>query len=183
MLAVFILIVVVCVSSWIWMNRPQTPEGLLSSLPKDVDLALEDLHYTHNEDGRAVWTLDAAAAEYQREAGLVDLNDVELTLHQSDGFGTVHLIADSGRFDQSASLVDAWGNVVLTSERGDQLYTESLKYNVANELLSTAEAFRYLSEGAELTGTGLNIDVSSGRLSVESDVWARYNLQQGPLHD
>lgn len=182
-LAALILIVIVVVSVWIWLNRPQTAEELLNTLPDDVDLALADLHYTHNEDGHAVWTLDAAEAEYQRQPGLADLKDVELTLHQSEGFGRVHMTANEGHFDQDANLVDAWGDVVLTSERGDQLYTDSLKYDVVHKQLSTAEPFRYLTEGTELTGTGLRIDVVGGRLWVDSDVWTKYNPQQGPAHE
>jgi LPS export ABC transporter protein LptC len=182
-LAAFIFLVVVGVSVWIWSNLPQNPEELLNTLPENVDLALADLHYTHNEEGLAVWTLDAAEAKYQRQPGLADLAEVELVLHRTDGFGTVQVTADKGRFDQDSSRVEARGNVVLTSERGDKLYTEVLNYDVDKKLLSSAEPFRYLSQGVELTGIGLRVDVVSGRLWVESDVWTRYNPQQGPVHE
>jgi LPS export ABC transporter protein LptC len=182
-LAVVIILMIVAVVGWIWFNRPLSPEDLLNTLPEDVDLALEDLHYTHNVDGQAEWTLDAVEAEYQREPGVADLNQVELTLYQNVDFGTVQLTADQGRYNQKMNLVDVWGNVTLYSERGDQLYTETLRYDVEKELLSTADPFRYLTQGTELTGTGLRVDVASGRISVSSDVRTRYNPQQGSAYE
>ncbi len=179
-LAIIILLAVVAVVAGIWLNRPDTPQQLLDQLPADVDLALQELHYTQNENGRAVWSLDATQAEYQRESGVARLENVALVLYQEREFGQVELTARRGHFDQQANEIEARGDVVLVSERGDRLYTDRLRYDANRKQISTADAFRYLSSGSELTGVGLQIDLVSGRMTVENDVRARFVPEMEP---
>ena len=70
--------------------------------------------------------------------------------------------------------------MVLVSERGDRLYTDRLRYDANRKQISTADAFRYLSSGSELTGVGLQIDLVSGRMTVENDVRARFVPEMEP---
>ena len=140
-------------------------------LPEDIDLALEDLHYTQTEDGRRRWTLDADKAEYQRDNSLAKLEAVKLLLYDAGQFGDLTLQADQGQLAQETSQVDVWGNVILTTGRGDQLFTERLHYDDQVRQLSTEDPVRLLSSQIELTGIGLQIDIDQGRMLVKEDVW------------
>ncbi len=171
LLGLVILISVIVLTGVIFRHlQQQRPEEILNLLPTDVDLALEELHYTQNEDGQQSWTLDATKAEYQRESSLASLEDVQLLLYQAKDFGSIHLQADRGQLLQSTQQVDLWGDVRLKTDRGDQLFTERLHYDDQASQLSSEEPFRFLSPEMELTGVGFQIEVEQGRMLVKKDV-------------
>lgn len=172
LLALLILISVVTLTVVIYRHlQQQSPEAILSMLPDDIDLALEDLHYTQTEDGRRRWTLDADKAEYQRDNRLAKLEAVKLLFYDTGQFGDLTLQADQGQLAQETSQIDIWGNVIITTGRGDQLFTERLHYDDQARRLSTEEPIRFLSAQIELTGIGLQIDIDQGRMLVKDNVW------------
>lgn len=172
LLALLILLSVVTLTTVIYRHLQQrSPEEILSMLPKDIDLALEDLHYTQNEDGRRRWTLDADKAEYQRDSSLAKLETVKLLIYNTGQFGDITLQANQGQLTQETRQVEVWGNVILATGRGDQLFTERLHYDDQIRQLSTEEPIRFLSPQLELTGTGLQIDIDQGRILVKDNVW------------
>ena len=172
LLAILILIAVLFLGTVIWRHlQQQRPEDLLKALPKQIDLALEQLHYTQTEEGRRRWTLDADKAEYQRQQGQVSLKTVQLTLFEAGRLGQVRLQADQGLLDQEERQVEVWGNVVIKTERGEQLYTERLHYDDQQRRLHTDEPVRLLSKRMELTGIGMQVDLEQEQLLIKKDVW------------
>ncbi len=172
LLALLLLISVVALTTVIYRHlQQQNPEEILNMLPENVDLALENLHYTQNEEGQRRWTLDADKAEYQRDSSVAELEVVKLLFYAAGQFGDLTLQADQGQLTQETRRVDVWGNVVLTTGRGEQLFTERLHYDDKTRQLSTEEPIRFLSSQAELTGTGLQIDIDQGRMLVKKNVW------------
>ncbi|NOQ51261.1 MAG: LPS export ABC transporter periplasmic protein LptC [Desulfuromonadaceae bacterium] len=172
LLAILILIAVLFLGTVIWRHlRQQRPEDLLNALPKQIDLALEQLHYTQTEEGRRRWTLDADKAEYQRQQGQVSLKTVQLTLFEAGRLGQVRLQADQGLLDQEERQVEVWGNVIIKTERGEQLYTERLHYDDQQRRLYTDEPVRLLSERMELTGIGMQVDLEQEQLLIKKEVW------------
>ncbi|MFK5926523.1 MAG: LPS export ABC transporter periplasmic protein LptC [Desulfuromusa sp.] len=176
LLALLILISIVVLTTVIYRHLQQkSPEEILSMLPEDIDLALRDLHYTQNEEGQRRWTLDADKAEYQRDSDLAKLEAVKLLFYDAGDFGKVDLRADQGQLAQKTRQIDVWGNVILKTERGEQLFTERLHYDDQLHQLSTAAPIRFLSPQLELTGTGLQIDIQQGRMLVKNNVWMLLN--------
>ena len=171
-LALLILISIAILTTVIYRHLQQrSPEEILSLLPENIDLALEDLHYTQNEDGQRRWTLDADTAEYQRDSSVAKLETVRLLFYKAGEFGDINLQSERGQLTQETRQVDVWGNVVLKTERGEQLFTERLHYDDQSRQLSTAEPIRFLSPQLELTGTGLQIDIDQGHMLVKEKVW------------
>lgn len=175
-----ILVSVIVLSSVIWRHLDQqSPEEIIELLPDNIDLALENLHYTQNEEGRRRWTLDAERAEYLRDSNQAKLESVSLLYYQAGSFGDVTLKAHHGQFDQESRQLDVWGSVLVATEREEKLYTERLHYDDQQRRLSNKEPFRWVSPQLELTGTGLQIDIDQGRLLVKRDVWALLTPDQG----
>ncbi|MBN1957501.1 MAG: LPS export ABC transporter periplasmic protein LptC [Desulfuromonadales bacterium] len=180
LLGVVIVLSVLVLGAVIWNHlNQQGPEEILNLLPNDVDLALEDLHYTQNEDGQRRWTLDADRAEYLRDSSRAKLDAVSLTYYQAGAFGDVTLRAAHGEFDQTTRQLDVWGDVVVVTERKDRLLTERLHYDDIQRQLSNSVPFRFISPRLELTGTGLQLDIDQGRLLVKTDVNALLVPAQG----
>jgi len=171
-LALLIFISVVALAVVVWREfRQQSPEEILAALPKQIDLSLEQLHYTQNEDGQRSWTLDADKAEYQRDESQALLDRVRLQFYHAGEAGDIQLEAEHGVLQQEARQVEVWGRVVVKTARGEQLFTERLQYNDQQRQLTTDEPVRIITPQMELTGTGLQVDLDSGRLEVKDDVW------------
>ena len=172
LLALLILISVIAVAVVLWREvQQQSPEEILAALPKQIDLSLDQLHYTQNENGQRSWTLDADKAEYQRDESQAVLDRVRLQFYNAGEAGDVHLQAEHGLLQQETRQVEVWGQVVVKTVRGEQLFTERLHYNDLRRQLTTEEPIRMVAPQLELTGTGLQIDLDSGRLEVKNDVW------------
>lgn len=180
LLAVLILVAVLAVGIAIWRHLQQrSPLEILEALPEQIDLSLEQLHYTHNEEGKRSWTLDADKAEYRRDEGQALLDAVHLTLYDAGKFGEVTLIAKQGRLEQEKQQVEVWGKVEVVTARGEHLYTERLHYDGQQQLITSADPVRMVSPRMELTGTGLWVDVDRGLLRVEKDVWLMLLPKEG----
>lgn len=172
-LALVIVLAVVSLTVVIWRHLAnQSPEELIEALPENVDLALTDLHYTHNEEGRQRWVLDAENAAYQKQSSRLDLDNIDLRFFDAGQFGEVSLRAQEGSFDQAANEINLWDEVVLETSRGDKLTTERLRYEEATGLLSSNDPFRYSAPGLDLSGAGFRLDVERGYLLVEKNVQA-----------
>ncbi len=171
-LAAVILLAVCALAGYLWYQvRQQSPEEILAALPKQVDLSLEELHYTHNEDGKRSWTLDADKAEYQRDNSQALLDKVHLTLYEAGDFGEIELQAEHGQLQQAEQRVEVWEQVKVRTARGERLFTERLHYDGQARRITTAEPIRLFSPRMDLTGTGLLVDLEAGRMLVEKDVW------------
>ncbi len=172
LLALLIVLAIVALVVTVWREvRQQSPEELLAALPKQIDLSLDQLHYTQNENGQRSWTLDADRAEYQRDQSQAALDKVRLQFYQTEEAGDILLEAEHGLLHQDTREVEVWGQVVVRTERGEQLFTERLHYSDRLRQLTTAEAVRVLAPRLELTGTGLLFELDSGRLEVKDDIW------------
>lgn len=170
-----VLIIVSLVALGVVVSRhliQPDPEQLIELLPKDIDLALQNLHYTQNEDGQRRWTLDADKAEYLKESSTARLEEVRLVYYKTQSFGDVHLKAERGELAQDSRELDVWGNVVLTTERQETFFTDRLHYSDQQRRLSTESNIRVVSPRLELTGTGLQVDVDKGHLIVKDNVRA-----------
>ena len=177
-LALLILVSIIALTAVIYRHlQQQDPKEILNMLPEDIDLALADLHYTQNEEGRRCWVLDADRAEYQRGSDLAKLDAVKLLFYSTGEYGDINLRADQGELRQETRQVDVWGNVTLKTERGEQLFTERLHYDDLKHRLSTDDPIRFLSSQLELTGTGLQIDLDRGRMQVKDNVRMKLYLK------
>ena len=170
-----VLIIVSLVALGVVVSRhliQSDPEQLIELLPKDIDLALQNLHYTQNEDGQRRWTLDADKAEYLKKNSTARLEEVRFVYYKTQSFGDVHLKADRGELAQDSRELDVWGDVVLTTERQEKFFTDRLHYSDQKRRLSTESNIRIVSPRLDLTGTGLQVDVDKGYLVVKSNVRA-----------
>ncbi len=171
LLACLILVAVLMLGGAIWRYlQQQSPLEVLEALPEQVDLSLQKLHYTHNEEGARSWTLDAEQAEYQRDSGQAVLEKVHLVLYRAGRFGEVTLVAEHGALQQEQQQVEVWGQVVVTTADGRRLETERLRYDGRSKRLDSDDAVRMVSPQLELTGIGLQVDLESSHLVLKKDV-------------
>ncbi len=169
-LAVVIVVSIIVLTGVVYRHLQQDPQEALKTLAENVDLALDDFHYTQNEDGKRVWTLDADRAEYLGGTSLATLDVVRLIFYEQGDLGDVHLTADRGELHEDTQQVDLYGHVVVTTDRGDRLITDSLHFDDRRRRLTTADPITITSKEVRLTGVGLQVDIDQGRMVVKENV-------------
>lgn len=173
-LALIILVAVALVGALVWRHLYHQPvRELLEGLPREINLALDQLNYTETRDGQKRWSLSSERAEYLRESNLVRLTPVDLTFYEAGPYGELTLRADRGEFHEETRRVEVSGNVVIDTPDGESITTDALVYEDRQRQLSTEAPIHYRAPGRELTGVGLLIDLEQNTLIVEKNVWMR----------
>ena len=149
-----------------------SPEEILESLPRNVDLSLKKINYTETRDGKRHWTLVADSAAHTVEDGITRIENIHMTFYDED-MGDVVMTAEKGEMKSASREVAVRGDVVINNPQGYSLYTDSLLYREAERMISTEEPVRMVSEKMEVTGVGMRLDVQDHTLVLLSDIQAR----------
>jgi LPS export ABC transporter protein LptC len=136
----------------------------LRTLPENVDLALEDLVYSKNRDGRRLWVLEARRAEHTLAGAVTRIDGLRMVFFDPKQ-GEIVLTAEQGELQVRT-------NVVLTDHRGLSVRTRTLEYVDTDRSLQTDDPVTILSGGLSVTGTGLRIDTEQRRMTVGGRVRA-----------
>ena len=147
------------------------PPVNLRPLPENVDLALEDLVYTKNRDGRRLWVLEARGADHSLAEAATRLTNLRMVFFDPKQ-GEIVLTADQGELLPREDRVQVRSNVVLTDHRGVSVRTRTLAYLDADRSLQTDDPVTILGDGLRVTGTGLRIDTQKRRMTVGGRVRA-----------
>ena len=136
------------------INKPKT---LLKALQDNVDLQIKGFVYTEVGENKGKWEVKAASASYDKKQNLAVLEQVRVTVITADG-KKYEMKADKGRIFTDKKNMNISGNVVITSDDGDNFFTDA--------------PVRMESRRIRITGQGLAIFLNSGELSIPSMVKA-----------
>ena len=148
----------------------QAPTNL-RPLPENIDLALEDLVYSKNRDGRRLWVVEARRAEHTLAGAVTRIDNLRMVFFDPKQ-GEIVLTADQGELLPREDRVQVRSNVVLTDHRGVSVRTRTLAYLDADRSLQTDDPVTILGDGLRVTGTGLRIDTQKRRMTVGGRVRA-----------
>ena len=151
---------------------------LVEKLPENVDLGLDRVHYSQNENGIESWVLDADRAAYQRKDEELALTGVELTFFNAGRFGDVKLNAAGGILRQKQKLIDLQGDVRILTDTGEQFQSETLQYDYAKRLATTDDPIIMWGHQLTLTGKGMDLDLGRGTLKIRENVHALFVERQ-----
>lgn len=154
------------------MERPQT---------EAPDQEVGDFSLTESVEGTKKWTLWAEWAAIFNEKAKVHAKIVRIDFFREDGTKFSELKADSGILSQNTNDMEARGDVVVTTEEGITLETQSLRWlNAAQQIVS--EDFVKITQGRDvLTGVGLVSDPSLSEFEIKSHVEAFVIDEEGRL--
>jgi LPS export ABC transporter protein LptC len=145
---------------------------MVKALPTGVDVALQQIDYTHSEGGVARWRLVAGRVEHRTADRLTVVKDLQLTFYAADGAEQGTLTARNGRVDADFSVVEVQDDVEIVSRTGYTLQTERLTYRQSDRSVRTEAPIRLTAAGLRLDGVGLHLDLATQRLRVSSAVRA-----------
>ncbi|MCK4508241.1 MAG: LPS export ABC transporter periplasmic protein LptC [Desulfuromonadales bacterium] len=153
-------------------------QSLVKALPKGIDVSLQDIDYTHLEEGRARWRLVAQEVERQSESGVLGLVAPQLSFYDEQGEVKGSLKAGKGDVSDDYQQVRLRGDVVLENSAGYSLYTESIDYDHTTQMATTDAHVRMVADGVHLEGTGLVFYLKQDRLQLKADVKGSLDSKQ-----
>jgi len=150
---------------------------VVKSLPSGVDLALQDINYTHSEAGVARWRLVAKQVQHRSEQQGMVVADLQLTFFDPEGIEQGKLTARNGLVNADFSVVEVRGEVQIVSRNGYTLQTDHLTYRQEDRSIRTDAPVRLVSTMIHLDGIGLTVDLATQRLQVHNKVRAVVQAQ------
>jgi LPS export ABC transporter protein LptC len=153
-------------------------QSLVKALPKGIDVSLQDIDYTHLEEGRARWRLVAQQVERQSASGVLGLVGPQLSFYDEQGAVKGFLKADKGDVSDDYQLVRLRGDVVLKNSAGYTLYTDSIDYDHTTQRAITDAHVRMIGDGVHLEGTGLVFYLKQERLQLQANVKGSLDSKQ-----
>ena len=145
-------------------------ETIVKALPEGIDVSLQDLDYTHIEDGKPRWRLVAKQVERKSSSGVMEVISPRLSFYNEDGEPEGSLQAGTGELSNDYQQVSLNEDVVLNNSDGYTLYTDHLDYDHATQTAMTDAHVRLVGDGMRLEGTGLIFNLKQERLSLKSKV-------------
>lgn len=159
--------------------RGGVTEEIVASLPRDIDLSLEEISYTETRDGIPRWTLVADSAAHSVGEGRTRIANVRMTFHDVDEQGDVTLTAREGTLRTETREVEVEGDVIVRSPQGYTFFTDRLEYRESDRRIRTEDPVRIVSETMELTGRGMLLDVEDRTFVLLRDVQGHWAERKG----
>lgn len=173
------LIALILVAAVGCRSRPASPpSGRDVRLP---DQEARDFTLTESLAGRKNWTLWASYAAMYNDQSLVDAKTVRIEFFDKEGKRFSTLVAKTGRVHQRTNDLEARGDVVVTTESGIRMETDSLRWqNRAGKILSDGFV-KVTRQHDVVTGYGFESDPSLDHFTLRRQVSAEVRDTEGTV--
>jgi len=150
-------------------RQTSTQRGADVQLP---DQEARDFTLTESQEGRKNWTLWASYAAMYNDQSLVDAKTVRIEFFDKEGKRFSTLVARQGRVHQRTNDLEARGNVVVTTESGIRMETDSLRWqNRVGKIVSDGFV-KVTRKNDVVTGYGFESDPSLDHFHLRREVRA-----------
>ena len=136
------------------------------------DQVISDFRITETASGKKEWKMAASKAYIYDSRGLLETEDMEVEFFDEDGRVKSTLVADRGVINRGTDDMEARGNVVVTSNSGVTLETETLLWLSKTRKIVSDDPVRVLRGGDVLTGVGFRGDPDLGSFEILKDMKA-----------
>jgi len=171
--------ILVCVTALGCSSRPDSPpSGAEVRLP---DQEARDFTLTESLEGKKNWTLWASYAAMYNAQSLVDAKTVRIEFFDKEGKKFSTLVAKTGRVHQRTNDLEARGDVVVTTETGIRMETDSLRWqNAAGKIVSDGFV-KVTRQHDVVTGYGFESDPSLDHFHLRREVRAEVRDTEGAV--
>jgi LPS export ABC transporter protein LptC len=136
-----------------------------------VSQHIQDFHRVKVRDGRKVWEVSAADAQYKQEEQMVTVHGAALMLFMNDG-RTVGLKGADGTIlldGQELSVVALSGAIQLTVA-DYVMRTENATYDHRQQIISTSGTVEISGHALQVRGDHMQVDMSAEKLVLQDHV-------------
>lgn len=156
--------------------RPENQlKTMVKAMPEGVDVALQDIDYTHIEQGRARWRLVAEQVEHRTAAGSLEISKPKLSFYDEQGDVEGSIQADRGQVSNDYEHVSLHENVVLENKTSYTLHAEQIEYDHATQIATSKAMVRIKADGFYMEGLGLVYDMNKRQLRLNRQVKGSFN--------
>lgn len=146
-------------------------------------IEMHDFHRVSNKNGKKVWEIFGKQVKYSPAKDLASVENAELTFY-SEKRGKIRLSSKSADIylkDSDLNKIDLSNNVLL--EVGDEFKAVAEKayfFHDENKITVPGE-IKIFSQMGEITGIGLDADITNQIINIKSDVHSVLNQEKGKL--
>jgi LPS export ABC transporter protein LptC len=146
-------------------------ESNAPALARDVpDQIIENSTIIFSEEGVRSATIFAQYVAVYEKLDLKKAKKLHVDFYAQDGSQTSVLLSDSGVIREGKQKVEALGNVVVTTQQGVKLTTESLRWDPQTAKIVTDD-FVTITKGQDvITGYGLEADQELKHFVIKKEV-------------
>jgi LPS export ABC transporter protein LptC len=172
------LVLVASLGAGVWLlaraaadrRRAAASREIIEVLP-DVAQRIQNFHRVKVEDGRKVWEVSAAEAQYREGEGAVAVRQPSVTLYLRDGRQVSLRGANGTVFLQGKELqrVEVDGDIDV--QLGDYaLSTEHATYEADRDLVRAPGEVQIRGKGLDLHGEGMEVEVNAQHMRLAQNV-------------
>lgn len=118
------------------------------------------------EQGKKTWDVTGSSADIFSDD--VKLKDIVAKVYGEED--NMHLTADSGNYDKSKGEVHLQDNVVVTTDSGAKLVTDSLDWYQQTQKVSGKDKVDITRENMKVTGTGIEAEPNLKKVKLNDDI-------------
>jgi len=119
----------------------------------------------YTDDGKKAWVVNGDKAD-------ISGSDIKISNVDAESYGDekVNLTAETGTINQTSGNIHLEKDVVITSERGAQLLTDSLDWSRNEDLVETNDDVVITNQGLTATGKGMKARPGLKTAQIHEDV-------------
>ena len=158
----------------LWENlRERRASEAMEKVPEgsagDATQVLRTVHLAEDKHGQKTWELEAKSVRQYEEQNIMVLEDVKVTFYTKEG-RILYLTSKQGKIYQDSKNVDLIGDVVLTTNDGYRLKTQSAFYRHSENIVNTSDPVEIDGEQIHMTGIGMLANVEAKTFRILSQV-------------
>lgn len=127
----------------------------------------------YNKDGQIEYTISAEKIEQDLASNNLNLSNIEVSYHAQ---GNWVVKADNAVLPATRETISFSGNVIAAqaSQNKTSFESDSLNYNIANQVLSTNDSIKAIKGQQVITANGMTLDMQNERIKLLSRVKIRF---------
>jgi LPS export ABC transporter protein LptC len=149
----------------------------VSSSKSSPEQAIGNFTLTRTSQGEKKWELEADKAEIYKREGKTIVQKLKIKFYDRGKITSV-LIAREGELHTQSGDMEVRGDVVVTSEEGTTLMTESLKWDAGRNKIVTDDLVRQERGNTIITGEGLESDPQLEKVVIKRNIKVIHKLQK-----
>lgn len=121
---------------------------------------------SYGEKGKKLWEIDGKSADILSD--IVKLTQIVANVYGAEE--DINIKADSGSFDKNENKMHLQDNVVITTNKGAKMVTDSLDWDRKAELVTTKDTVNLESKSMIAQGQGAQAEPNLKKFNLEKDV-------------
>lgn len=170
-------LILLALAAMLWqLLKNEEPEIVTNTISQEAipGYYLDNAKLTrYNKSGQAEYTISAEKIEQDLVSNNLNLSKIQVNYH-TQGNWTIE--AENAVLPATRELISFSGNVVAAqgSESNTSFKSDSLSYDIANQMLSTKDSIQATNGQQVITATGMTLDMKNERINLLSRVKIRF---------